>query len=239
MQSKSIVNRKDIEMSKWTQEAMEKRLGDGHDIKVGEDIVPFRPIAAGEILGSTHYLTGLTGPDIPIGIAEFFKQTLSSGAFSKKGKVDIYETPFENLHVITATAELADLQPKLEAKHKINKLAKLLEGQTATAEEQLSALASADFEFDITEEGTSSQQEAQDMSTEVEDAPVVRFLQKMLVDAINHKRPAGATENTVLGPFFVHGAPEIKNGDDMSVGTASTPAAIRYHANGANPARLT
>jgi type IV pilus assembly protein PilB len=52
-------------------------------------------------------------------------------------------------------------------------------------EEQLSALASADFEFDITEEGTSGQQETQDMSTEVEDAPVVRFLQKMLVDAIN------------------------------------------------------
>ncbi|MBP8287966.1 MAG: type IV-A pilus assembly ATPase PilB [Rhodoferax sp.] len=66
-----------------------------------------------------------------------------------------------------------------------DKLAKLLEGQTATAEEQLSALASADFEFDITEEGTGGQQEAQDMSTEVEDAPVVRFLQKMLVDAIN------------------------------------------------------
>ena len=76
---------------------------------------------------STHYLTGLTGADIPVGIADFFKQTLSSGAFGKKGKVDIYETPFDNLHVITATAELADLQPKLEAKHKINKLAKLLE----------------------------------------------------------------------------------------------------------------
>ena len=66
-----------------------------------------------------------------------------------------------------------------------DKLGKLLDGQTATAEEQLSALASADFEFDITEEGTGGQQEAQDMSSEVEDAPVVRFLQKMLVDAIN------------------------------------------------------
>ena len=65
-----------------------------------------------------------------------------------------------------------------------DKLTKLLDGQTATAEEQLSALASADFEFDITEE-TGSQPEAADMATEVEDAPVVRFLQKMLVDAIN------------------------------------------------------
>ena len=76
---------------------------------------------------STQYLTGLTGDDIPMGIADFFKQTLSSGPFSKKNKVDIYETPFDNLHVITATAELADLQPKLEAKHKINKLRKLLD----------------------------------------------------------------------------------------------------------------
>jgi chromosome partitioning protein len=76
---------------------------------------------------STHYLTGLTGEEIPMGIADFFKQSLSSGPFSKKNQVDIYETPFDNLHVVTATAELADLQPKLEAKHKINKLRKLLE----------------------------------------------------------------------------------------------------------------
>lgn len=75
---------------------------------------------------STQYLTGLTGNDIPMGIAEFFKQTLSTG-FGKKNHVDIYETPYDNLHVVTATAELADLQPKLEAKHKINKLRKLLD----------------------------------------------------------------------------------------------------------------
>jgi chromosome partitioning protein len=76
---------------------------------------------------STQYLTGLTGTDIPMGIAEFFKNTLSSGLLTKKNAVDIYETPYQNLHVITATAELADLQPKLEAKHKINKLRKLLD----------------------------------------------------------------------------------------------------------------
>lgn len=29
----------------------------------------------------------------------------------------------------------------------------------------------------------------------------------MLVDALNHRRPVGATENTVLGPFHVHGSP--------------------------------
>lgn len=76
---------------------------------------------------SSHYLTGLSGNQLPVGIADFFKQMLSAG-LSKKGRVDIYETPFDNLHVVTATAELAELQPKLEQKHKINKLRKLLSG---------------------------------------------------------------------------------------------------------------
>ncbi|QCT97876.1 ParA family protein [Stutzerimonas degradans] len=76
---------------------------------------------------STHYLTGLTGEDVPTGIAHFFKQVLASGPAGKKARPPIFETPFDNLHLITATAELADLQPKLEAKHKINKLRKLLD----------------------------------------------------------------------------------------------------------------
>ena len=75
---------------------------------------------------STHYLTGLSGDDVPVGIADFFKQTLSSGAATKKNRVDICETPYDNLHLVTASAELSDLQPKLEAKFKINKLRKLL-----------------------------------------------------------------------------------------------------------------
>src|SRR5690606_29922278 len=76
---------------------------------------------------SSHYLTGLTGDDIPTGIADFFKQVLAGGAAGKKARPPIVETGFNNLHVVTATAELADLQPKLEAKHKINKLRKLLD----------------------------------------------------------------------------------------------------------------
>lgn len=76
---------------------------------------------------STHYLTGLTGDAVPLGIADFFKQVLSPGAVGKKNRVAIQETPYRNLHLITATAELAELQPKLEAKHKINKLRRLLE----------------------------------------------------------------------------------------------------------------
>ncbi len=39
----------------------------------------------------------------------------------------------------------------------------------------------------------------------------------MLVDAIHHRRPTGATENTVFGPFFVAGAPEKNMGDCISL----------------------
>lgn len=39
----------------------------------------------------------------------------------------------------------------------------------------------------------------------------------MLVDAINNRRPAGATENTVLGPFHVAGAPERAMGETISL----------------------
>ena len=39
----------------------------------------------------------------------------------------------------------------------------------------------------------------------------------MLVDAINHRRPSGATENTVFGPFHVDGAPERAMGDTISL----------------------
>jgi catechol 1,2-dioxygenase len=41
----------------------------------------------------------------------------------------------------------------------------------------------------------------------------------MRVVEINHPMPEGATESTVLGPFFVHGAPEFPSGADMTKGT--------------------
>lgn len=37
----------------------------------------------------------------------------------------------------------------------------------------------------------------------------------MLVDAINHRRPSGATETTVLGPFHVQGAPKLEMGTNL------------------------
>jgi type IV pilus assembly protein PilB len=65
-----------------------------------------------------------------------------------------------------------------------DKLAKALEGSGASANETMEALSSGDFEFDVTDDvGTT--QDANEVTAEVEDAPVVRFLQKMLIDAIN------------------------------------------------------
>ncbi|WP_374567792.1 type IV-A pilus assembly ATPase PilB [Ideonella sp.] len=65
-----------------------------------------------------------------------------------------------------------------------DKLSKQIDSQAAPASQALEAIANADFDFDVTEEDTAPAAAA-DVTTEVEDAPVVRFLQKMLVDAIN------------------------------------------------------
>jgi len=48
----------------------------------------------------------------------------------------------------------------------------------------------------------------------------------MLVDAINHAKPRGATETTVLGPFFVPGAPALANGADIAQGEPGEPAFV-------------
>ena len=65
-----------------------------------------------------------------------------------------------------------------------DKLSKVVETTGTSATEALEALTSGDFEFDVTEESTTGR-EAADIVSDVEDAPVVRFLQKMLIDAIN------------------------------------------------------
>jgi type IV pilus assembly protein PilB len=66
-----------------------------------------------------------------------------------------------------------------------DKLSRILEKSSANAGETLESLGgSGEFEFDITED-VSAREESADTVSEVEDAPVVRFLQKMLIDAIN------------------------------------------------------
>src|SRR5947207_7796988 len=49
----------------------------------------------------------------------------------------------------------------------------------------------------------------------------------MVVDLINHRKPAGATESTVFGPFHREGAPERANGEDITaLSKGGTPACV-------------
>lgn len=49
----------------------------------------------------------------------------------------------------------------------------------------------------------------------------------MLVDALNHDRPEGSTENTVLGPFYVAGAPHYANGANICLDGKGEPLLVR------------
>ncbi len=48
----------------------------------------------------------------------------------------------------------------------------------------------------------------------------------MLVDAINHRKPGGATETTVLGPFYVSGAKDMPMWADMAGDAPGEPAYV-------------
>ncbi|MBV8504103.1 MAG: type IV-A pilus assembly ATPase PilB [Paucibacter sp.] len=77
----------------------------------------------------------------------------------------------------------AQLQPEwIIVEH--DKLTKMLASSAASASETLASIAGEDFDFDIAEDAGAPQEDEQELA-DVEDAPVVRFLQKMLVDAIN------------------------------------------------------
>lgn len=49
----------------------------------------------------------------------------------------------------------------------------------------------------------------------------------MLVDAINHERPAGSTENTVLGPFHISNVPRYRNGANICLDGKGEPLLVR------------
>jgi hydroxyquinol 1,2-dioxygenase len=53
-----------------------------------------------------------------------------------------------------------------------------------------------------------------------------------LVTAQNNQRPAGCTEATVFGPFFVEGAPEVANGADIANGAKGLPCYVRGSVKG-------
>ena len=66
-----------------------------------------------------------------------------------------------------------------------DKLVRILEAQGADVNQAMETLSAGDFDFDVTDEDSAA--ESAEVSQEVEDAPVVRFLQKMLIDAINSR----------------------------------------------------
>jgi hydroxyquinol 1,2-dioxygenase len=49
----------------------------------------------------------------------------------------------------------------------------------------------------------------------------------MLTVAMNNDKPAGCTEATVFGPFYVEGAPSFDLGEDVANGAPGVPCAVR------------
>ncbi|HEX2013525.1 MAG TPA: hydroxyquinol 1,2-dioxygenase, partial [Roseateles sp.] len=53
-----------------------------------------------------------------------------------------------------------------------------------------------------------------------------------LTVAMNNDKPAGCTEATVFGPFYVEGAPEYDCGEDVANGAIGEPCEVRGHVRG-------
>ena len=66
-----------------------------------------------------------------------------------------------------------------------DKLSKLVDASSTTASEALENIVGSDFEFDEDIGDTAATEDSEGTASEVEDAPVVKFLQKMLIDAFN------------------------------------------------------
>ena len=99
-----------------------------------------------------------------------------------------------NNRLIVATADPSDQEAAEKIKFstqmgvdwviaEYDKLSRLVEVSGATAAEAMESIIGEDFEFD--EAATDSMSEDDSAQSEVEDAPVVKFLQKMLLDAFS------------------------------------------------------
>jgi chromosome partitioning protein len=71
---------------------------------------------------ASHYLLGRDIEVATPNVADFYEQSLGFRLFDAGPKEFIHHTRFEGLHMMPASSELEALQPKLEAKFKINKL---------------------------------------------------------------------------------------------------------------------
>ena len=97
--------------------------------------------------------------------------------------------------LVVATADPADHEAEDKIKFQsqsavdlvvveYDKLQRWIDQSTQSASSQIAALAGDDFDLADLDDGTDSAVE-KEMAADVDDAPVVRFLQKMLVDAVN------------------------------------------------------
>lgn len=100
-----------------------------------------------------------------------------------------------NNRLICATADPSDQQAAEKIKFatqmgvdwviaEYDKLTKMVEGLATTATEAMDSIIGDDFEFDESTIDTSSGEEDPGATSDVDDAPVVKFLHKMLLDAI-------------------------------------------------------
>lgn len=71
---------------------------------------------------TSHYLLGIDVEAALPNAVGFYEQMLGFRLFDAGAKEFIHHTRFEDLHIMPASEELESLQPKLEAKYKINKL---------------------------------------------------------------------------------------------------------------------
>ena len=101
-----------------------------------------------------------------------------------------------NNRLIVATADPSDQQAAEKIKFatqmgvdwiiaEYDKLSKMVEAGATTASESMDNIVGEDFEFDESSMDTGVQEENDSATSEVEDAPVVKFLHKMLLDAFS------------------------------------------------------
>jgi type IV pilus assembly protein PilB len=101
-----------------------------------------------------------------------------------------------NNRLIVATADPSDQQAAEKIKFatqmgvdwiiaEYDKLIKMVEASSATAAEAMDSIIGEEFEFDESTMDTGVQDDADTVTSEVEDAPVVKFLHKMLLDAFS------------------------------------------------------
>jgi len=102
-----------------------------------------------------------------------------------------------NNRLMVATADPADQQAAEKIKFatqlgvdwviaEYDKLSKLVESQSTTASEAMDNIIGGDFEFDeFAADASTADTAEKNIASEVDDAPVVKFLHKMLLDAFN------------------------------------------------------